>query len=122
MSVSSFTSLNRENLIRLISSGDFFVRNPSLQPLEEQIQSCRNAYTQSKTNSSCRCGGNTRLLIPCFEALLTRLEEMKETDTEAIKTFVQYVTGQAVGDGRVNVTIYYTKNNGGAAHRYEFKA
>lgn len=122
MSVSSFTSLSRENLIRIVSSADFFTENPALQNLEQQVQECRTAYAQSKASSSCGCGGNTKLMTPCLEALLGQLEAMKETNPAAIATFVYYVTRQPVGEGRINVGIYYTKDNGATMHRYEFKA
>lgn len=121
-SVSSFTSLSRENLIRLVGTADFFIRNPALASLEADITACRAAYAQSKKNSNCSCGGNTKLLTPCFEALLTTLDTMKTTDPAAVAAFVNYVTGVPVGNQQVNVSIYYTKNNGTTSHRYEFKA
>lgn len=122
MSVSSFTSLSRDNIIRFINAPDFFERNPALQDQEATIQACKQTYAESKKNSTCACGGNTKLLTPCLEALLGRLEELKETNPAAILDFVQYVTGQTAGERRINVTVYYTKNNGAAAHRYEFIA
>lgn len=122
MAVSSFTSLSRENVLRLVNSTDFFTRNPELQPLQDQVQHCKDAYIKSKKSSSCGCGGNTKLLIPCFEALLARLDELKQTKPEAIETFVQYVTGQPTGHKKIHVSIYYTKNNGAAPHRYEYVA
>lgn len=122
MAVSSFTSLSRENVLRLVSAADFFARNPALQLIQEQIQDCKEAYFKSKRNSSCSCGGNTKLLTPCFEALLMHLDQLKETDPAAIETFVRYVTGQPTGDKKIHVSIYYTKNNGTASHRYEYVA
>lgn len=122
MAVSSFTSLSRDNIIRLVSNPNFFVKNPSLKPHEEAIAACREAYAQSKKNSSCGCGGNTKLLTPCFEDLLTALEEFKQTNPDAVADFVRHVTGQTVGEHRINVTVYYTKNRGSAPHRYEFIA
>lgn len=122
MSVSSFTSLSRDNLIRFINSPDFFTRNPALQDQEAAVQECKQAYAISKRNSSCSCGGNTKLLTPCLEGLLNKLESLKETDPGAITAFVQYVTGQTAGEQRINVTVYYTKNNGTAPYRYEFIA
>lgn len=122
MTVSSFTSLSRENLIRLVGSADFFTRNPALQQHEEAIKSCREAYAISKKNSSCSCGGNTKLFTPCLEALLGTLEELKENNPAAIATFVNYVTSQPVGEKKINVAIYYTKNNGTITHRYDFRA
>lgn len=121
MPVSSFTSLNRDNLLRLATAPDFFVRNPALQQHEEAIKNCKDAYAKSK-RSGCNCGGNTRLLIPCLEALLTTLEEMKTSNPAAVATFVQHVTGQKVGDRKIHVSIYYTQDNGSKAHRYEFIA
>lgn len=120
--VSSFTSLSRENLMRLFSAADFFTRNPALAHLAVEMSACLAAYRQSKQNSSCSCGGNTKLLTPCFEALLTTLENMKSTDPAAVANFVNYVTGMPVGNQQINVAVYYTKNNGTTTHRYEFKA
>lgn len=121
-SASSFTALSRDNLIRLVGAADFFTRNSALAHLATDVAGCRAAYLQSKKNSSCSCGGNVKLLTPCFEALLTTLEGMKTTDPAAVATFVNYVTSMPVGNQRVNVSVYYTKNNGATPHRYEFKA
>lgn len=122
MAVSSFTSLNRDNLFKLVTRADFFTRNPALQEYESQVADCKTAYLQSKKNSSCSCGGNTKLLTPCLEAILTALNDLKETKPEAVDTFVQYVTGHQGGEKKIHVSIYYTKNNGTAAQRYEYVA
>lgn len=122
MAVSSFTSLNRDNLIRLVSAPDFFTKNPALQVHEQAIKDCREAYAVSKKKSSCSCGGNAKLFTPCLEALLGTLEEMKQTDDAAVAAFVHYATKQPVGEKKIKVSVYYTKNNGAETHRYEFQA
>jgi len=122
MAISSFTSLSRDNLIRFIHAPDFFARNPALQDQEAQIQACRQAYADSKKASGCSCGANTKLLTPCLESLLNKLESFKATNPSAVAAFVNYVTNQTTGTQSINVTVYYTKNNGASAHRYEFIA
>lgn len=124
--VSSFSSLSRDNLVQFLRRSDFFTRNPALQPHEETIRACLADYDNSSAakKSGCGCGGggNTKLLIPCLEGLLKSLEELKVSSPEAVANFVHYATGFPVGNKSINVSIYYTRDNGAAAHRYEFIA
>lgn len=123
--VSSFVSLSRDNLIRFVKSPDFFTKNPALQPQAESIANCLADYANSSSaKSSCGCGGsgNTKLLIPCLEGLLAALEDMKTSNPAGVADFVRYASQLPVGNQSINVTIYYTRNNGAAAHRYEFIA
>jgi hypothetical protein len=121
--ISSFTSLNRDNVINLIKRADFFEKNPYLQPFAEQFETCRQNAAAAKKKSSCSCSGNgAKLYIPCVENILGALTDAKTDAPEAVATFVQYVTTHDVGSGQVKLLVYYTKNNGSQSHRYEFVA
>lgn len=122
--ISSFISLGRDNLIHYLNDASFFIRNPALQDLVPQVDECRAAYLAAKANSTCgSCGGNPSTYAPCLQVLLSRLEELKKTDSSAIAGFVQYVSGQPIREDRqTNVSIYYNRPGADKPTRYEFIA
>jgi hypothetical protein len=122
-SISSFTTINRDNIINLVQTADFFIRNPTLQVHADALQVCRQNYLEAKKKSSCGCGGvGKKMFTPCIEAMLAQLDAEKETNQQAIDDFVGYVTHQPVGGKNVKVVVYYTKNNGTQSQKYEFIA
>ena len=119
----SYTTISRDSLLRYVSDAEFFVKNPALAGLTEELTACRDAFVQSKAGSTCGCGGNRELLTPCFTHLLDLLESFKYTNKEAISAFVAYVTNRPINpDYQSAVTIHYKRAGETDLHKYEFVA
>lgn len=112
-------SLNRDNILQLVKTPDFFERNPSLNPLKETMDACNAAFENSAKNAGCRCRADTTLIAGCVSEFLETLEAAKQTNPEAVQQFVRYVakTDDIASTG---VTIFYARPNETTPTRYLF--
>jgi hypothetical protein len=52
----------------------FTALNPGLAHLQPQIAECQRQYDESRAKTTCGCGGDSRSLFPCIDAVLAELE------------------------------------------------
>lgn len=104
----SHVALGRDDFLRHVFDPDFFAENPALIAAQEEITACRAAYMESANKSTCRCGGNPRLVFACLDNLLELLEQLRTTDPAAITQLVHYV-GRKRNTAATSVTLYYRK-------------
>ena len=112
-------SLNRDNIMQMTTQPDFFTRNPGLEPLQQQLTDCREAFNVSAKKAGCRCRADTTLLTGCVSTFLETLEAAKQTEPEIVQQFVRYAAknDNIAGTG---VTIFYAKPNETTPTRYLF--
>jgi len=114
-------AFSRDNLIVLFSKKDFFEKNPDLGANKVEIEECLKKYQASAAAAGCGCRADTGLLLTCFENILSRLSELKETKPEAVTDFVLYATNMKPNpDETILLTIYYRKTGVSDVHKYEF--
>ncbi|NCV20548.1 MAG: hypothetical protein EBV45_01145 [Chloroflexi bacterium] len=113
-------SLNRDNILRFVAEPDFFVKNPGMQPIAQQMTDCNNAFAKSAAEKGCRCRADTSLLTPCVTAFIRLLVDAKQSNSSIVTDFVKYAAKKDQIDG-IAVTIYFSDLNGGSTlQRYEF--
>lgn len=106
MSIATFA---RDDLVKLMFRADFFEGNPDLVELQELIARCKKNWEESAAKSACRCGGSPRAVFECLDALLARLDTMR--DSEGMTRFIAYVRA-ARNDARITaVQVYYRKDS-----------
>lgn len=121
--VTGYTTIGRDTLLRVLAEPEFFPQNPALQPLENELQDCVHKYKDSKSTSSCGCGGNRELLTDCFTHMLDALEGYVTTNPAAVDNFVTYITKRPVNpEYRSAVTVNHRRTGETTLHKYEFIA
>jgi len=115
-------SFSRDNLLQTLSKSDVFEKNPTLEPCKEDVDSCLKKYRDDVAAKGCGCRANPALLFECFEKTLAKLEELKETNVEALRAFIYYATNQTQRDNeRIELTVYFRKGGSDAdLHKYVF--
>ena len=112
-------SLNRDNILQMVKTPDFFERNPGLIPLKENMDACNAAFEQSARSAGCRCRADTTLIAGCVSEFLETLETANQTNPETVQQFVRYVA-KADDIASTGVTIFYAKPNETTPTRYLF--
>lgn len=103
--------VSRDDLYKLVSQPDFFARNPAFEPVQYVVEKCKTAYEDSAKKSTCGCGGATSVLIPCLDAALDLMEQLKTDNPAAIQALITYI-GEKRADPRIDTfTVYYRKSS-----------
>lgn len=114
-------TFSRDNLIHLISRNDFFEKNPFLSDRQEELADCLKKYQESAAKAGCGCRADTGLVADCLENMLAKLTELKDTDPEAVATFVKNATNiQPREDETIVLAVYFRKTGVSDAFKYEF--
>lgn len=101
--------LTRDDFAKVVFYDDFFEENPALAALAEQVRACRAAYYESAEKSTCRCGGNPKLIFECLDAVLARLEQLRIDDPAAMQAFVSYAAVKTHSQPGTVFMLYYRK-------------
>jgi hypothetical protein len=104
-------SLNRDNIVRFLGEQAFFDKIPALQPIEQQLKDCREAFLASGRERGCSCRANPALLTDCFAALLQLLTDAKQNDPQTVQNFISYAARTDQLDN-VGVTIFFRSADG----------
>lgn len=111
--------MSRDDLMRVLFEDDFCASNPCFAAHKDELLACRAAYQKSAEKSTCRCGGNPRLVFDCMDNVLAQLTKFKEENPAAVQTFVEYV-GQKRGGTAASITIYYRKTGDTPLQKFKF--
>lgn len=106
----SFMTLTRDEFARILFMDNFFPENPAFAHLQAQTLECKNAYEESRKNSSCNCGGKSSLLFPCIDAFLDFADSIRETQPEALQGVAQFVMRLRGRTDAQGFTLYYRKS------------
>jgi hypothetical protein len=117
--ISRMISLNRDNILSVTQTPDFYTRNPLLAPLQPKMDECRAAFYKSGQERGCRCRADGTLLHGCVSEFLELLNNAKETNPEAIQEFIRCVA-KADDVTSTGVTIYYAPPDSTDPVRYTF--
>lgn len=115
-------TFSRDNLVQLVLRPDFYEKNPGLQPLQQEIQTCVENFRESGRKAGCGCRADVKLLFDCMEHLLATVEDWKTTDPESVRNFVAYATKITPGENeKITLGILFRRSGGeGDVIRHEF--
>ena len=103
--------LTRDDFVRVLFTEDFFTANPALEPVQAAVEACRTAYQESAKKSSCRCGGNSRLVFGCLDETVALMESFRADNPAALQTLVAYVAAKRNRPNITSFTLYYRKTS-----------
>lgn len=96
-------ALSRDDIIQVLFAPDFFDINPALQDLAPVLTKCKQAYRESYVDC---CGSRRETMYPAVALLFHTLQELKEKDPEATRTFCTFMADKK-GFDSAEFTIYY---------------
>ena len=112
--------VSRDDLYKLVSHPDFFDRNAAFEPVRALVENCKTTYEASAKASKCGCGGTTAALIPCLDATLDLMEQLRTENPAAIQTLIEYMAEKRAIPGLTTFTVYDRKSSSIPLRKIQF--